>query len=407
MRIFFARHGQVLPKSYYQGNASLPVGNSALSQLGCTQAQLLGKRLKELGFNGVIYSSPYDRTMQTADIVAKEVGAKVIPVIDLHEISNVKEPTWRTVGTGAEMVAKFSSAQAELDKEYTWFEEKTEDLSDVMHRLKECLGPLLSGVSKDMDVLLVAHAATAVALRHLFGVEEENCGFHWNCHLSLLYSTDGEKYACDVQHLPENALTGNSLNYLENKSKFDQTMKDAKCFLQSNEGTRVLHISDTHSANYRYYQQLFEKLSPDVIIHTGDLADELKAGRIEAMRPYWKEAAAEIIKMMERTPARVIIVPGNNDIEETLSGLARRAEVLPRNTVVSLGGKTFQLCHELNRLDESIGADFCLYGHGLTGETRTPEDNQREGKRYYNACWGVSLHVPEKNASMILLKVQI
>ena len=407
MRIFFARHGQVLPKSYYQGNASLPMGNSALSQLGCTQAQLLGKRLKELGFNGVIYSSPYDRTMQTADIVAKEVGAKVIPVIDLHEISNVKEPTWRTVGTGAEMVAKFSSAQAELDKEYTWFEEKAEDLSDVMRRLKECLGPLLSGVSKDMDVLLVAHAATAVALRHLFGVEEENCGFHWNCHLSLLYSTDGEKYACDVQHLPENALTGNSLNYLENKSKFDQTMKDAKCFLQSNEGTRVLHISDTHSANYRYYQQLFEKLSPDVIIHTGDLADELKAGRIEAMRPYWKEAAAEIIKMMERTPARVIIVPGNNDIEETLSGLARRAEVLPRNTVVSLGGKTFQLCHELNRLDESIGADFCLYGHGLTGETRTPEDNQREGKRYYNACWGVSLHVPEKNASMILLKVQI
>lgn len=407
MRIFFARHGQVLPKSYYQGNASLPVGNSALSPLGCTQAQLLGKRLKELGFNGVIYSSPYDRTMQTADIVAKEVGAKVIPVIDLHEISNVKEPTWRTVGTGAEMVAKFPSAQAELDKEYTWFEEKAEDLSDVMHRLKECLDPLLSGQPKDMDVLLVAHAATAVALRHLFNIEKENQGFHWNCHLSLLYSTDGEKYACDVQHLPENALTGNSLNYLENKSKFDQAMKDAKCFLQSNEGTRVLHISDTHSANYGYYQKLFEELSPDVIIHTGDLADELKAGRIESMWPYWKEAAAEIIKMMERTPARVIIVPGNNDIEETLSGLVQRAEIMPRNTVLTLGGKTFQLCHELNRLDESIGADFCLYGHGLTGETRTPEDNERNGKRYYNASWGVSLHVPEKNASLLFPKVQI
>ncbi len=407
MRIFFARHGQVLPKSYYQGNASLPVGNSALSQLGCTQAQLLGKRLKELNFNGIIYSSPYDRTMQTADVVAREVGAKVVPVIDLHEISNVKEPTWRTVGTGAEMMAKFPSAKVELDKEYTWFEEKAEDVSDVMHRLKECLDPLLSGVPKDMDVLLVAHAATAVALRHLFGVEEGNRGFHWNCHLSLLYSTDGEKYACDVQHLPENALTGNSLNYLENKSKFDQAMKDAKCFLRSNEGMRVLHISDTHSANYAYYQKLFEELSPDVIIHTGDLADELKAGRIESMRPYWKEAAAEIIKMMERTPARVIIVPGNNDIEETLSGLAQRAKVLPRNTVLTLGDKKFQLCHELNRLDESIEADICLYGHGLTGETRTPEDNERGGKRYYNACWGVSLHVPEKNASLLLPKVQI
>ena len=407
MRIFFARHGQVLPKSYYQGNASLPMGNSALSQLGCTQAQLLGKRLKELNFKGIIYSSPYDRTMQTADVVASEIGAKVVPVIDLHEISNVKEPTWRTVGNGADMLAKFPSAEVELDKEYTWFEEKAEDLSDVMHRLKECLQPLLSGVPKDMDVLLVAHAATAVALRHLFGVEKGIKGFHWNCHLSLLYSTDGEKYACDVGHLPETDLTGNSLVYLENKAIFDKAINEAKEFLQLNEGTRVLHISDTHSANYRYYQRLFEELRPDVIIHTGDLADELKAGRIEEMRPYWKEAAAEIVKIMERTPARVIIVPGNNDIEETLSGLAQRAEVLPRNTVVALGGKKFQLCHELNRLDESIEADVCLYGHGLTGETRTPDDNERGGKRYYNACWGVSLHVPEKNASLLLPKVQI
>lgn len=407
MRIFFARHGQVLPKSYYQGNASLPVGNSALSELGNTQAALLGKRLKELGFNGIIYSSPYDRTMQTADIVAKEVGAKVVPVIDLHEISNVKEPTRRTVGSGADILAKFPSAVVDIDKEYAWDEERAEDVSDVMHRLKECLQPLLSGLPKDMDVLLVGHAATAVSLRHLFNVEKENMGFHWNCHLSLLYSTDGEKYACDVRHLPETALTGNSLIYLENKAKFDQAIEDAKNFLQSNKGTKVLHISDTHSGNYRYYQRLFEEICPDVIIHTGDLADELKAGRIEAMRPYWKEAVPVVIQMMESTPARVIIVPGNNDIEDVLSGLVERAEVMPRNTVLTLGGKKFLLCHELNRLDESIKADVCLYGHGLTGETRTPEDNVRGEKQYYNACWGISLHVPEQGASILLPKVQI
>ncbi len=407
MRIFFARHGQVLPKSYYQGNASLPVGNSALSELGIKQAALLGKRLKELGFNGIIYSSPYDRTMQTADIVAREVGAKVIPIIDLHEISNVKEPTHRTVGNGADILAKYPSAVVEPQKEYTWYEEKAEDVADVTHRVKECLQPLLSGLPKDKDVLLVAHAATAVVLRHLFNVEKENMGFHWNCHLSLLYSTDGEKYACDVRHLPETALTGNSLIYLDNKSKFDQAMVEAKSFLQSNKGTKVLHISDTHSANYRYYQRLFEELRPDVIIHTGDLADELKAGRIEAMRPYWKEAAQEIIRIIESTPARVLIVPGNNDIEDVLSGLVERAEVMPRNTVLSLGGKKFLLCHELNRLDESIEADVCLYGHGLTGETRTPEDNVRGEKRYYNACWGVSLHVPETGATLLLPKVQI
>jgi hypothetical protein len=58
-------------------------------------------------------------------------------------------------------------------------------------------------------------------------------------------------------------------------------------------------------------------------------------------------------------------------------------------------------------MDESIPADVYLYGHGLTGETRTPDDNVREGKRFYNATWGASLHVPEKNASMMFPKVEI
>ena len=30
-----------------------------------------------------------------------------------------------------------------------------------------------------------------------------------------------------------------------------------------------------------------------------------------------------------------------------------------------------------------------------------------DGKQYYNACWGISLHVPEQGASILLPKVQI
>ena len=174
-----------------------------------------------------------------------------------------------------------------------------------------------------------------------------------------------------------------------------------------NTGKRILHISDTHSASYPYYQKLIEELSPDVIVHTGDLADELKAGRIETTRPYWKPTASVMVRMMEKTSARVIIVPGNNDLEEELAKLVERAEIVARNTVLELFGKKFSFCHELNRMDESVEADIYLYGHGLTGETHAPEDNIRRGKRYYNGTWGASLHVPEKNASIIIYKVEI
>ena len=100
MRIFETRHGQVLPKRYYQDNPSFPVGDMPLSELGEEQARLVGKRLKELHFNGVIYSSPYARTLKTADIIAGEVGSRVIPLVCLREISKAKEVTEHTAGTG-------------------------------------------------------------------------------------------------------------------------------------------------------------------------------------------------------------------------------------------------------------------------------------------------------------------
>ena len=184
-------------------------------------------------------------------------------------------------------------------------------------------------------------------------------------------------------------------------------MKAVHSLLKENEGNRVLHIGDTHSADYTYYKILIEEIKPDVIIHTGDFADELKADRIESVRTYWKESAKEILKFMEQSDTRVIIVAGNNDLEEELRAIATTAKIVPRNTVLDMYGKKVLLCHELNRMDESVQADVYLYGHGLTGEMRTPEDNERNGKKFYNATWGASLHVFDKDIHMIVPKTYI
>ena len=408
MRIFETRHGQVMPKSCYQNDASRPVGDTPLSELGDKQALQVGKRLKELGFQGVIYASPYDRTLRTANIIAEELNLPFTPLPCLHEIFVRSAPDKPFKGlTAAEIVEKYPRAQVMPDMPYPWWEDKTEDLSDVITRLKDGLQPILNEQPKDIDILLVGHAATSVGMRHLFGCVQDNRAFHWNCHLSLLYSSNGENYANDCTHLPEDMRTGNALSYLKNKTELEESIAQIKAFLAQNKGEKVLHLGDTQSAHYPYYKRLIDEIKPDTIVHTGDLVDELKAGRIESVRPYWLKSAPVMVDIMRESGARVVIVAGNNDLEQELAEFANGAEILPRNAVVDLYGVRYCLCHELNRMDESVQADAWLYGHGLTGETRTADDNERNGKKFFNATWGASLHIPKTGASLIIPAINI
>ena len=273
----------------------------------------------------------------------------------------------------------------------------------VIERVKGGLEQVMPTVPEDMDVLLVGHAATSVALRHLFGCAEDSRTFHWNCHLSLLQSPTGERYANDCAHLPEEMRTGNSLRYTAQLQIAQEGIRAAMV----HKGEKVLHIGDIDSCDYGYAKLLIEKIKPDVIIHTGDLADELKAGRIEAVRPYWCAAAKVLVRMMEQSGARVIIVPGNNDVEEELKALCTTAEIVPRNTVMDFSGKRVLLCHELNRMDEAAEADVFLYGHGLTGETRTPDDNVRGEKQFFNAVCGAYVHSFDEDLHFLIPRVHL
>lgn len=406
MRIFETRHGQVAPKGYYGNDPSLPVGDVALTPLGKEQAQLTGKRLKELNFKGVIFSSPYDRTLKTASIIADILDAVITPVAWLHEIQLTPDNGF--CGATAEQIRKnYPRVQGDFELPLCWWGDTKEDLFAVTERVRIGLEQALPDVPADMDVLLVGHAATSVALRHLYSGTKNMRAFVWNCHLSLLQSPEGEEYVNDCSHMPEEMWTGNALQYTEHKRIVGDGICAAQELFRNNSGERVLHIGDYDSSDYGYCKMLIEGVKPDVIIHTGDLADELKAGRIEQMRPYWRAAIKELVKLMEQSGARVIIVPGNNDLEDALREMCTTAEVVERNTILEFSGKRVLLCHELNRMDESADADVFLYGHGLTGETRTPDDNIRGTKQFFNAVWGASVHVFGKDAHLIVPCVHI
>ena len=89
MKIYVTRHGQIdLNAEYHGGNALLPVGEVLLSELGREQATLLGKKLCKLGFAGKIYASPLLRTMETAELIAKETGASTATISRVNRSLN-------------------------------------------------------------------------------------------------------------------------------------------------------------------------------------------------------------------------------------------------------------------------------------------------------------------------------
>ncbi len=189
--------------------------------------------------------------------------------------------------------------------------------------------------------------------------------------------------------------------------RYEKSIDDGKKFYEDHPGTRVLHIGDTRAEHYSYYKRMISEFKPDIIIHTGDLADELKAGRIDADKLLWQQTVPDIIEIMRRSGARCIIVPGNNDIRDKLYTLAEGMEILPRNRVIDICGTKVCVNHEVMKIDETLDVDIHLYGHGLTGESRTEYDNVRAGKKYFNTSWGSSLHVFESDSHLIIPEIRI
>ena len=59
-------------------------------------------------------------------------------------------------------------------------------------------------------------------------------------------------------------------------------------FLESIKGPFILHISDTPTSYYANIERLLKQIRPTLLIHTGDLADEYKVGRIPEHLPGYR-----------------------------------------------------------------------------------------------------------------------
>ncbi len=140
------------------------------------------------------------------------------------------------------------------------------------------------------------------------------------------------------------------------KCEFPSDVKQSK-------EVKILHISDTPECIYPYIYKVVEKSSADVIIHTGDLVDNIKLEyEPEYYRSKYKKRSADFISNLEKlTDARIIYVPGNHDINSILSDNINRSEIYKEGSVLEIGGVSIGLAHYSEKLPQN--AQINLFGH--------------------------------------------
>ncbi len=284
---------------------------------------------------------------------------------------------------------------------------ESEFLPEARDGLREELNRRISELPENSDVLIVVLNENAVKeLCEIYHPENYKSSVAWDCSLSQLYSDSGETFVFDASHISEEYRMSFGLPYSAYRDELENSIRAAKFFSKESSGGILLHIGDTHSAHYEYYRKLILAVKPDVIVHTGDFADELKAGRVESARTAWRREVPRLFDIMKASGARIITVIGNNDVQSVLADLPEFNLCEP-NTVIELCGKRICLTHEVWRIDKNVEADIFLYGHGPTGDERTPLDNEREGRLYFNAFWGASVHSLSDNRHLILKRFNL
>lgn len=401
MRRFITRHSQIPDGSAYDGGHLFPEGETLISELGYLQARYVGRALRDMNFKGVILSSPYVRTLLTAEVIAQETGAEIIPYAPVHEIFRKESQIQTYKGlTIEEIRATFKHISESATLAYPWWPSKIETQEDVNRRAAEGVRAA-EELYGDGDILYVGHGASCEALALAHNIAIKRYPIMFNCSLSIFDDTGVKKKRtwCDTTHLPYDMTTSNFLK----KRDLDNERMSAECtaeiklpeWLESIKGERVLHIGDTESWNYPYFRKLIETVKPDVIIHTGDMADEAKAGRAPFAVDEYKNKLRVIAEILRASGTkRLIIVPGNNDIPSEIASRIPEAEIYEPNSAVVIDGVECKLSHSVKDLVPDRKWSF--YGHGFTGDSWVYENNKSGAQCRFNACRGATICCPSE-----------
>lgn len=391
---YIALHGQATKPTPTNSGILPPTTDLPLSDLGREQARLLGNRMKKLGFHGKIVSSPYLQTMETAQIIAEITDTSIIPSASMREPFGKDGNAYEYRGTPIEILReRFFRIAPSASLPYPWWEPSAESAEKVRNRVRSGYD-LICEKYPDEELLFIGHTASVSVLTDLLGISSQYRTVPYHCSLSAIdrMNPDFVPFRYDASHLLYEITTNDFVSREECDAEYFKTPFSGEIPIPDLTDCRekILHIGDTRSDRYPYYRRLFELVKPDVILHTGDMADEVKVGRIPGTEYEYISKIRVLLEMMKATGARLLIVPGNNDLPEEIRKIAPEAEILNDNEEVLLSGVPCRVGHWVGRM--TFDKKYALYGHGLTGETWSYEKNADSMNRRFNVMWGSFLY---------------
>lgn len=224
MIIYLTRHGQVCP-AVHIGSVDFPKGDIPLTKTGIRQSRCLGNYLKLHKFSGSIISSPYRRTMMTAQEVSMITGCGIYPDGIMREMFFCDEDAADFEGMDLrELKSEFLNVAEDAVLEYPWWTKKADSLEEISMRTKPLIEKLIQ--NNKGEYLLIGHGASVFAtlyylsIKYRLGFPKDYPAFgshlatrNLNCNLSVIEIENGVLKAARLfitKHLDEALLSSNT-----------------------------------------------------------------------------------------------------------------------------------------------------------------------------------------------------
>ncbi len=157
MEIFLVRHGETLWNT--QGRLQGQVNEIELTEKGIQQAKEVAKKLEKIDFN-VIFSSPFNRTIETTNIINKLKKNKIILAEEL------KERGYGELEGKCDKDGQYNIEELwDINNIYNFYEVEPVDL--FIKRIHKFLDNIINE-NKYKRILLVSHSGVSIAMKIYF-----------------------------------------------------------------------------------------------------------------------------------------------------------------------------------------------------------------------------------------------
>ena len=127
----------------------------------------------------------------------------------------------------------------------------------------------------------------------------------------------------------------------------------------------MLHISDTPSQFYSELKRIIDIIKPQYIVHTGDLADDIKIELSPSLLTKYKHESKKLLKILDSSNAEDIYISlGNHDDYSFVNDNKGRIKIYTETGELNINRNKFIFSHYYNYLKD-LDADVYLFGHNI------------------------------------------